>query len=128
MTFFKICLQILGLWLLNWVGIWIQSLLHLPLPGSIIGLLILFLLLVLGILPESFIGDGAHFLLKVLPFLFLPSVLGIMGEGHFFKTQGLLFIGIIVVSTFLTMGFAALATETVQRLRSKELERRTPHD
>lgn len=119
MTYIKIGLQIIGLYLLNWVGNLIQLWLHLPLSGSIIGLLILFVLLITKAVPETFIQAGALTLLKVLPFLFIPSVLGIMNEGTFFKEKGLLFIGAILISTFLTMGGSSWITGKIHSVSTR---------
>lgn len=113
MIYHKTVLQIIGLYGLNWVGTLLQKALHLPLSGSIIGLLLLFLLLYFKLLPEALLETGAKALLKVLPFLFLPSVLGIMQEGTFFREKGLLFITLVIISTFLTMGTTAWVTERV---------------
>lgn len=123
MTYIKIVLQIIGLYLLNWLGNLIQLFLHLPLSGSIIGLVILFILLITGAIPESFFESGALALLKILPLLFIPSVLGIMNEGTFLKEKGLLFVGVILVSTILTMGGSAWITEKIHNV-STRTERR----
>lgn len=120
--FFKNTLQIIGLYLLNWIGTWIQKLCHLPVSGSIIGLVLLFLLLIFKLLPEKSLEGGARTLLKLLPFLFLPSVLGVMKEGPFLKHEGFLFGGLVLISTFLTMGTTAWVTERVSSLKKQKVE------
>ena len=50
--------------LITFIGTEVQKLLHIPLAGSIVGLMLFFLLLQFKIVPESWINVGADFYLK----------------------------------------------------------------
>ena len=63
----KLVLQLALILLITYIGTEVQKLLHIPLAGSIVGL-ILFLLLQFKIIPESWIDVGANFLLKTMVF------------------------------------------------------------
>jgi len=103
MKYFIIIVQIIGLFIFNLLGEFISSLLNLPLPGSIVGLLLLFLCLHYKIIPETYIKEGVGFLLAILPLFFIPATVGIIQYPEFLSTKGIILIVIVMVSTFLTM-------------------------
>lgn len=97
------------------VGSWVHEALHIPLPGSIIGLLLAWGALSTKLLSLKWIEFGAHSLLSVLPIFFIPATVAIMNYGHFFAGKGSLLILITIISTFLTMGIAAFVSQTVAK-------------
>ena len=76
--FIKIILQICMIYFITVLGSWIQETLNIPIAGSIIGLVILFLLLQFKIIKEEWIKDGANLLLSTMIFFFIPSIVGAM--------------------------------------------------
>lgn len=106
-----IIIQIVGLCLLNLIGELISSLLKLPIPGSIVGLLLLFLCLHFKVIPEKYIKEGAGFLLAVLPLFFIPATVGIIQYPEFLSGKGITLILIVMVSTFVTMIIAGRMSE-----------------
>ena len=103
MNYMKTFLQVLLLYSFFLAGDWLHDFFHLPLPGSIIGLLLLWASLLLKVLPLSWIDSGAHFLLSYLPLYFVPATVGAMNYGHVFEGKGMLLILITIISTFLTI-------------------------
>lgn len=63
-------------------------------PGSIIGMLILFLLLSLNILPNQWVKPACHMLIRYMALLFVPIGVGIMQYKSLLIAQ----FGPIVVS------------------------------
>ncbi len=61
-----------------YVGIAIQSFFHMSLPGSIIGMLLLFALMASGILPAKWVQPGASLFIRHMMFLFVPISVGLM--------------------------------------------------
>ena len=55
------------------------TLLPFAFPGSIIGLLLLFLLLVSQLVPLRWVHDSAHLLLRHMALLFIPVAAGLLG-------------------------------------------------
>ncbi len=78
-------IQIGGLYMLYMIGSFIQQLLHIPIPGSMIGMLLLFLLLMTGIVKEKWISRGANMLLSHLTLLFIPATVGVMDYVELFQ-------------------------------------------
>ncbi|WP_338471707.1 CidA/LrgA family protein [Niallia sp. XMNu-256] len=75
--------------------------LHLPIPGSVCGLILLFVLLATGILKESYVEKATTFLNKHLAFFFIPFAVGLMNYGHLIKTSGIQLLLMIVGSTLI---------------------------
>ena len=103
MKLLLIIIQITGLFIFQFLGESISNLLNLPIPGSIVGLLLLFLCLHFKVFPEKFLKVGVGFLLALLPLFYIPSVVGIVQYPAFLSGLGVTMIGITMVSTFLTM-------------------------
>ncbi|GGH16326.1 CidA/LrgA family protein [Paenibacillus segetis] len=107
MRILRIIAQVLFLYLFSLLGEYLQQLLHLPIPGSIVGLLLLFVLLLCKIVPVKWIEDGSTAVLAYLPLFFIPATAGIVNHMDIFSGRGLLLIGILIVSSVLTMVVAA---------------------
>ncbi len=85
------------------VGVWIQEVFHLSMPGSLIGMLILFLLLSTRILPLKWFEIGAEKLIIFLPLFLIPSTTGLMEYGSFLLSKGSIMFFLVVVSTLVTL-------------------------
>jgi Putative effector of murein hydrolase LrgA len=55
-----------------YAGIWLASLLPITIPGSIIGMLLMFVLLALQILPAKWVNPGCVLLIRYMALLFVP--------------------------------------------------------
>ncbi|NVJ57610.1 MAG: CidA/LrgA family protein [Vibrionaceae bacterium] len=62
-------------------GINLQHLLDISIPGSIIGMLILFCLMASGLVPVEWVRSGATLLIRYMVLLFVPISVGLM--DHF---------------------------------------------
>lgn len=120
MKYVKIVLQILVLYGFVFVGNWLQELLHLPLPGSIIGLLLLLASLSLNVFQLEWIESGSYFLLSYLPLYFIPATVGVMNYGHVFAGKGFLLIPITMISTFLTMWISSYFSQFLAKKSAKK--------
>ncbi|MCQ6963455.1 murein hydrolase transporter LrgA [Methanolobus chelungpuianus] len=102
--------------LVGFLGDLFQSSLNIPVPGNIIGMLLLLILLLTGLLKMSMIEDVSNFMLKHLSFFFIPAAVGLIScfsvlEG---KWAELMFIS--VFSTFI---IAVVTGTTVQMLMKR---------
>ncbi|MDF1472277.1 CidA/LrgA family protein [Staphylococcus epidermidis] len=97
----KLILQLALIMLITFIGTEVQKSLHIPLAGSIVGLMLFFLLLQFKIVPESWINVGADFLLKTMVFFFIPSVVGIMDVASNITMNYILFFIVIIIGTCL---------------------------
>ncbi|MCJ0926329.1 CidA/LrgA family protein [Staphylococcus sciuri] len=97
--FIKIILQICMIYFITVLGSWIQDTLNIPIAGSIIGLVILFLLLQFKIIKEEWIKDGANLLLSTMIFFFIPSIVGAMNLVDQINAQFIFLIVLVIAST-----------------------------
>lgn len=118
----QIALQILLLYLLCYIGNLVVDWLHLPLPGSIIGLIMLLILLHLKVIPKKAVAKGAGALLPILTLLFIPATVGIVNYPELLSSYGV----ILLASTFLSTVFALITTalfaKKIEQLEGKEKE------
>jgi holin-like protein len=121
MKLITILYQLALLYGFYWMGGIIQQIFHLFIPGSIIGMLLLFVLLVTNTLPVRFIESGTLFLLRILPLLFIPVTVGLMDYFSVFAGSGILSAIIAFVSTICVMASAGLTSQFLVR-RQKGIE------
>ncbi|HWR42625.1 CidA/LrgA family protein [Sporomusa sp.] len=90
--------QLLVLSLISFTGDRIVQMFHLPLPGSVVGMAILFALLSSGIVKVSQLQVVTGFLLKHMAFFFVPITVGLMNYWDFFYSNGIGLLGSMAVS------------------------------
>ena len=113
MKYIKIVLQVLVLYGFVLVGSLLQYFFHIPLPSSIIGLLLLWVCLSLKIIRLEWIESGSYFILSFIPLFLLPATVGGMDYGHIFTGKGFLLIPITMISTFLTMWISGYTSQFI---------------
>ncbi|HCM62603.1 MAG TPA: hypothetical protein DIT05_08670 [Morganella sp. (in: Bacteria)] len=103
------------LYLCLFAGNIIVVLLPFSVPGSIAGMLLLFVLLALQILPAHWVQPGCTLLMKNMTMLFLPIGIGVMNYYDTLSAQLLPILIACVVSTFVAMCAVALSSEYIHR-------------
>lgn len=88
-----------------WLSIIIQQILPLPIPASVIGLILLLFCLLTGFLKVSHIQEKSDFLLSNMAFFFIPAGVGMMNYFDILKKNWFSLLVICVLSTLIT--FAA---------------------
>ncbi|ELY2589506.1 CidA/LrgA family protein [Cronobacter sakazakii] len=81
-----------------YAGIAIAALLPITIPGSIIGMLILFVLLAFQILPANWVQPACNLLIRYMALLFVPVGIGVMQYFDVLQAQ----FGPVVVSCFIS--------------------------
>ncbi|WKE66919.1 CidA/LrgA family protein [Gallaecimonas kandeliae] len=90
---------------------------HLPIPGSIIGMLLLFLALSSGLVKGHWVSPFVTPLLRHMTLLFIPAGVGLMNYLDLISSHALALLGTTLLSTWLLI----LAVGTWH-------QRRQPHD
>ncbi|KOP79210.1 holin [Lysinibacillus sp. FJAT-14745] len=119
----RIIVQIGILNIFYYMGVGIVALLHVPLPGSVIGLLLLALALNFKIIKVEYIQDGAGFLIGVLTLFFIPATVGVIDYPELFSTTGLLIMLAVIASTLIAIYVTGLLSQMVEK---KELAKKEP--
>lgn len=107
MKYFYLIVQIGFLFCLYYIGNFIQIKLHLMIPGSIIGMFILFCLLNISFFKDKWIRDGSNFLSKHLTLFFIPATVGIIQYSSILNVKGFVSVLIVLFSTLLVMACTA---------------------
>ncbi len=115
MHIIKIISQIGIFCLFSQFGTLVANYLSLPLPGSIIGLCLVFLLLQTGILRLEWLENGANCLIAELLLFFIPSAVGIIQYRQLLLLSGLRFELVILLSTLTVMTATGLLAEAIHR-------------
>src|SRR5690606_17555229 len=113
---FRIITHIFFLYVLLLVGNFLQEAFQLFIPGSVIGMLLLFALLKLGIVKLRWIEEGTSLLLKHLTLFFIPVTVGFIEYfDAVFSVRGVLLLSITIISTALVMGGSGAVSEYLAR-------------
>ncbi|MDR9794473.1 CidA/LrgA family protein [Aeribacillus sp. FSL K6-8210] len=110
MKIFNLIWQIGLLYVIYVIGTFLQKLFHLMIPGSIIGMLILFALLHYEPF-QNLVKDGCSFLVKNLALLFIPATVGVMEYFSLFQSKGIWTVFIVIISTVLVMSISSFVSQ-----------------
>ncbi len=93
--------------------------LHLPVPGSIVGIVVIFILLETHIIRLEWIDIGAKWLLAELLLLFVPAAVGVMKYIPMLQTDGIRILIVVLISTFTVMVSTGLMANRISKKREK---------
>ncbi len=118
-TALKFSAQLFLLWVIYFLSAWVIKTFHLPLPGGVLGMLILFALLLSGVIKEEWLTTATFPLLRHLSFFFIPIAVELMEWGDLFRQKGhLLFLPLVVsllVALLTTGGIVQLLTASSRK-------------
>lgn len=112
--------QILLIILITSVGNYLQQLLHLPIAGSIIGLVLFYISLMTGVVKETWIKSGANLFLTTMIFFFLPSIVGVKNIIGQMDSNFVIFFLLIAFGT-VTVAYLSgyIAEKSINRLKGR---------
>lgn len=105
------------IYLCLYAGIGIASLLPIKLPGSILGMLILFALLASQILPVNWVKPGCHLIIRYMALLFVPISVGVMSYTDILSAQFGPIVISCVISTFLVLSVVGVSAHQLHSRR-----------
>lgn len=106
--------------LISLVGEAISFLIPLPIPASIYGIALLFLLLCTGLLRVKSVKTVSSFLIGIMPVMFIPAGVGLMESFGLLLPALPAYIVITLVSTLAVMVVSGRAAQAVIRKKSRE--------
>lgn len=124
MKIIRIIIQIALLYAVCFIGEVLHNLLLIPLPGSIIGLILLFIGLSFKIIPIKWVEDGAGFILAYLPLFFIPATVGVINYPSLISWGGASLVVVVVISTIITMIAAGTMSQSLEKQRLKGMEKK----
>jgi holin-like protein len=113
---FREALIILGIYL---VGEFLSTSLHLPIPGNILGMIILFILLCTKVVKVDNISTVTNFLLDHLAFFFIPAGVGLMASMGIIKSTWWQLLVVCLSTTVIIIGVTGIIVQFISK-RAKE--------
>lgn len=99
----------------------LAGLLHLPVPGSILGIIVMFILLETGILKLKWIEIGASWLLAELLLFFIPAAVGVMKYFPMLQSDGVRILIVVICSTFIVMASSGLIASRIAKQKERKV-------
>lgn len=93
---------------------------NLPIPGAIIGIVIMFMLLKLNIIKLEWVELGAKVLIAEMMLFFVPSVVGVMQYKELIVTQGIHILLTIIISTIFVMLSSGYVSEWLSKRKEEK--------
>ncbi|WP_339220431.1 CidA/LrgA family holin-like protein [Paenibacillus sp. FSL W7-1332] len=115
-------LQVAGFMLLSLGMDQLAAWLNIGIPGSILGIVVVFILLEIKVLRLEWIELGANWLLAELLLFFIPAAVGIMKYFPMLEAEGLQILAVVLFSTVIVMVSSGLTAGFI----SSRKERKTP--
>ncbi|WP_370877700.1 CidA/LrgA family holin-like protein [Paenibacillus anaericanus] len=97
----------------------ISQLLHLPIPGSILGIIVIFTLLKTNLIKLAWIEQGANWLLAELLLFFIPSAVGVMKYIPMLESDGVRILIVVVSSTLIVMISSGLIAVRIAKRKER---------
>ena len=104
------------------VGELLNLLIPLPVPASIYGMTILFAALCTGIIKLSAVKETSHFLVQILPMMFIPATVELLEKWDEMQSFLTAIIVISIVSTIVVIFVSGRTTQHIinQKQRRKK--------
>lgn len=106
--------------LVSFIGEVLNYYIPLPIPASIYGLVLMFTGLKTGIIKYEYVKDAGHFLIEIMPLMFIPSAVGLMVSWNVLKPVVLPITVITVASTVLVMAVTGKVSDVIIRHSHKK--------
>lgn len=107
--------QIFIILLISFAGELLNSLLPLPIPASIYGIVILFCLLEFRIIPLWAVKETGDFFVSIMQLMFIPAAVGLLEAWDVIAPNCLSYILITLISTFVVLFVSGRVTQAVIR-------------
>lgn len=104
---------------LQLVGELIAWLLHLPIPGGLLGLLLLLAYLLVRRHAGTELKSTAQALLQNMMLLFIPLIAGIIDQVDYIREQWLAFLGASILGALLTLVVSAWTLQVMLRRQDR---------
>ncbi len=98
------------------VGEAVVRLVSLPIPGPVVGMVLLFVLMVGRAPLPATLGDTADGLLRHLSLLFVPAGVGVIQHLGRLGSDGVRLLAVVVLGTVITLAVTALVFEGLARI------------
>lgn len=111
----KILKQLCIILIILYIGEFINKFFKIPIPGNVIGMVILLLCLLSGIIKLEMIEDISKFLLDNLAFFFIPAGVGLIKSLNIIGDQWVGILSVTIISTIIVIAATGLTVQFLKR-------------
>ena len=119
----KYVFQLFIILTVSFIGELIHFFVPLPIPASIYGLLIMFILLETRIIKLEKVKETSSYILGIMPIFFVPPCVGFIKAFPLMKQYGIQFLVIGIGTTILVMVATGWVTQIIMRGKQKRNEK-----
>ena len=112
--------QITIILLFSFLGELCHSLIPIPIPASIYGMVLMFAALALKIIPTKAVKDAGSFLTGILPVLFVAPIVGLLDYWETIRDAVIPVVIIVLGSTVLVFAVSGWVTQLFMKNRKEE--------
>ena len=124
MRIIRIIAQIAILYIFYYLGVFFVEITKLPLPASIVGLILLAICLQMKWVKVEYIREGAGFLIAFMTLFFIPPIVGIIDYPELLSIEGIILMATIFISTVFTILFTSKLSGKIEQKELKLKEKR----
>lgn len=110
----KYITQILYILFFSALGEFLQTVIPLPIPAAVYGLVLLLIALCTGVVKEQKVAEVSSFLISILPVLFVPPAVNILRYWNIISPHIAAICIIVPVSTVIIFAVSGLVTKWLQ--------------
>ncbi len=97
----------------SFLGEVLHEILPLPIPANIYGIILMLALLISKAVKLEQVKNAAHFLIEVMPLMFIPAAVGLMNSWEMLSANWLAYLLITLLSTLIVMAVSGRLTQAV---------------
>ena len=116
----KYLMQLVIIAVFSLVGELLQAVIPLPIPAAIYGLILMLLALCTGLLKPERIADSAHFLISLMPLLFVAPAVNLLKHWGVIQENLAAILIIVISSTILVFAVGGLVTQWLRKKGGKD--------
>ncbi len=116
-SFIRYLIQFGIILLVTLLGDFFYTYMNLPIPGNVVGMLLLLFFLLTGVLKLSMIEEVSNFMLKHLSFFFIPAAVGLITCFSVLEGKWTALVVISIVSTFIIAVVTGMTVQIMMKRR-----------
>lgn len=110
---------------ISFLGEALYYVIPLPVPASIYGIILMFTGLLTGLVPYESVRDTGHFLVEIMPLMFIPAAVGLISSWSLIQSSWLTYVIVTVLTTIIVMAVSGLVTQMMIAAKQKKNMKKT---
>ncbi|WP_028550536.1 CidA/LrgA family protein [Paenibacillus sp. UNC451MF] len=116
---FKIIVQVLTLIIISIIMNKLVAWLHIPVPGSILGMIVVFLLLQTKVLRREWLEAGSSWLIAELLLFFISPAVGIVAYPKLLVSDGFQIVLVVGLGTIIVMVCSGIVAQSIAKRKER---------